>query len=147
MRVINDSSQGRRNGQMRVIILLVLTTSAGVFFSRQEEGSTPQGGLAWTRLVIYWLFTIMVSFEMVAGALWDLMKLEFVKAASAHLGYPEYMGTIIGVPRIPCALALLAPRFPRFKEWAYVRFRKVSHVCDEALNRSVVIHNSRSIFG
>jgi hypothetical protein len=104
---------------MRVIILLVLATSAGVFFSRQEEGSTPQGGLAWTRLVIYWLFTIVVSFEMVAGALWDLMKLEFVKAASAHLGFPEYMGTIIGVPRIPCALALLAPRFPRLKEWAY----------------------------
>jgi hypothetical protein len=104
---------------MRVIILLVFATSAGVFFSRQEEGSTPQDGFAWTRLVIYWLFTIMVSFEMVAGALWDLMKLEFVKAASAHLGYPEYMGTIIGVPRIPCALALLAPRFPRLKEWAY----------------------------
>jgi hypothetical protein len=104
---------------MRVIILLVLATSVGVFFSRQEEGSTPRGGLAWTRLIIYWLFTIMVSFEMVAGVLWDLMKLEFVRAASAHLGYPEYMGTIIGIPRIPCALALLAPRFPRLKEWAY----------------------------
>jgi hypothetical protein len=100
---------------MRVIILLVLATSVGVFFSRQEEGSTPRGGLAWMRLVIYWLFTITISFEMVAGALWDLMKLEFVKAASAHLGYPEYMGTIIGVPRIPCALALLAPMFPRLK--------------------------------
>ena len=49
--------------------------------------------------------TILVLFEMVAGALWDLMKLEFVRAASAHLGYPEYMGTIIGVPRVPCVLA------------------------------------------
>jgi hypothetical protein len=104
---------------MRVIILLVLATSAGVFFSRQEEDLAPRDGLAWTRLTLYWLFTIMISFEMVAGALWDLMKLEFVRMASAHLGYPEYMGTIIGVPRIPCALALLAPRFPRLKEWAY----------------------------
>jgi hypothetical protein len=104
---------------MRVIILLVLATSVGVFFSRQEEELAPRGVLAWTRLIVYWLFTIMISFEMVAGALWDLMKLEFVRAASAHLHYPEYMGTIIGIPRIPCALALLAPRFPRLKEWAY----------------------------
>lgn len=35
------------------------------------------------------------------------------------LGFPPYFGYIIVAWKIPCALALLAPRFPRAKEWAY----------------------------
>jgi uncharacterized membrane protein YphA (DoxX/SURF4 family) len=36
-----------------------------------------------------------------------------------HLGYPVYFVTIIGVWKVLGALALLAPGFPRLKEWAY----------------------------
>jgi uncharacterized membrane protein YphA (DoxX/SURF4 family) len=36
-----------------------------------------------------------------------------------HLGYPAYFMTIIGVWYTLGALAVLAPRFPRLKEWAY----------------------------
>jgi DoxX-like family len=36
-----------------------------------------------------------------------------------HLGYPIYFLFIIGAWKLPCALALVAPRFPRLKEWAY----------------------------
>jgi uncharacterized membrane protein YphA (DoxX/SURF4 family) len=36
-----------------------------------------------------------------------------------HLGYPDYFMTIVGIWYILAGVALLAPRFPRLKEWAY----------------------------
>src|SRR5262249_50773019 len=36
-----------------------------------------------------------------------------------HLGYPAYFMTILGVWYELAGFALLAPRFPRLKEWAY----------------------------
>jgi hypothetical protein len=37
----------------------------------------------------------------------------------AHLGYSSYFMTILGVWYVLAGLALLAPRSPRLKEWAY----------------------------
>jgi uncharacterized membrane protein YphA (DoxX/SURF4 family) len=36
-----------------------------------------------------------------------------------HLGYPAYFMTILGIWYVFAGVALLAPRFPRLKEWAY----------------------------
>ena len=36
-----------------------------------------------------------------------------------HLGYPHYLLFILGAWKLPCAVALFVPRFPRLKEWAY----------------------------
>ena len=35
------------------------------------------------------------------------------------LGYPLYFMTVLGFWKVLGAIALLAPRFPRLKEWAY----------------------------
>ena len=102
-----------------LIALIAITTTTGVFAARHEEDASPQGRMEWVRATAYWLFTIVVAFEMAAGGLWDLLRIEYVRVILTHLGYPLYLLYIIGVPRIPCALALLAPRFPRLKEWAY----------------------------
>jgi hypothetical protein len=104
---------------MSAAILILIATAAAVFAARQEGDPVPQGRAAWARLIAYWLFTIVVAFEMTAGALWDLLHIEYVRVVLTHLGYPLYLLYIIGVPRIPGALALLAPGFPRLKEWAY----------------------------
>jgi DoxX-like family len=37
----------------------------------------------------------------------------------AHLGYLLYFLTIMGVAKVLAVAALLVPRFPRLKEWAY----------------------------
>jgi hypothetical protein len=71
------------------------------------------------RAVAYWALTLLSAFEMTAGALWDLLRIEFVRGAFARLGYPVYLLLILGVWKLPCAATLLAPRFPRLKEWAY----------------------------
>lgn len=71
------------------------------------------------RRVAYCLFTVLVAFELSAGALWDLLRIDYVRVVLTHLGYPLYMLFILGVWRVPGALALLVPHFPRLKEWAY----------------------------
>jgi len=73
----------------------------------------------WVRLVAYWLFTLLIAYEMVAGGLWDLLRIEYVRVIFTHLGYPLYLLDIIGVWKIPCAVVLLLPRLGRLKEWAY----------------------------
>ena len=35
------------------------------------------------------------------------------------LGYPAYFATILGIWKVLGAVALLTPRYPRVKEWAY----------------------------
>jgi hypothetical protein len=71
------------------------------------------------RAIAYWAFTLVVAFEMVAGSMWDLLRIEYVRVVLTHLGYPLYLLLILGVCKLPCAVVLLLPRFPRLKEWAY----------------------------
>jgi hypothetical protein len=101
---------------MSVQIAIILATIAAVFTSLREGDAPPQSPIAWARIVLYWLLTVLLAFEMAAGALWDLLNMGY---SGIDLGYPPYFGYIIGAWKIPCALALLAPRFPRVKEWAY----------------------------
>ncbi len=102
-----------------IVLLFAGATALGVYAARDEGDALPAEAAAWARTIGYWLCTVILAFEMVAGGLWDLTHIEHVRRILAHLGYPEYMLLIIGAPRIPCALAVLAPRFGRLKEWAY----------------------------
>jgi hypothetical protein len=40
----------------------------------------------------------------------------------ALLGYPLYMLAILGTAKILGSVALVVPKFPRLKEWAYAGF-------------------------
>ena len=102
-----------------VTALIVVATIAGLVSGRWEGDPFPSGLGAWAHAIAYWFLTILVTFELAAGALWDLLRIEYVRGMLSHLGYPHYLLLILGVWRIPGALALLAPRFPRLKEWAY----------------------------
>ncbi|HEY3989571.1 MAG TPA: DoxX family protein [Acidobacteriaceae bacterium] len=97
----------------------MIASIAAVLAARHEEAAAPRTRTAWICVIAYWLFTIVLAFEMAAGALWDLLRIEYVRVVLTHLGYPLYLLDILGVWRIPCALVLLVPRFPRLKEWAY----------------------------
>ena len=39
-----------------------------------------------------------------------------------HLGYPVYLSTILGIWKILGVIAVLIPKFPLLKEWAYAGF-------------------------
>ncbi len=62
---------------------------------------------------------MLAAFVMLAGGVADLAGPESVVKIMTHLGYPDYFAKIIGIWKILGAIALLAPRLPRLKEWAY----------------------------
>lgn len=78
------------------------------------------------KAISYWVSTAVVVFELLAGGVTDLMHGrtvlvigEPVVEVMARLGYPVYLLRILGVWKLLGAIALLVPRFPRLKEWAY----------------------------
>ncbi|MGK4006306.1 DoxX family protein [Sorangium sp. So ce1036] len=71
------------------------------------------------RTIGYWIATGLLGSAFAAGGLGDLAGSPEVLEGMAHLGYPAYFATILGVWKVLGAIALFAPRFPRLKEWAY----------------------------
>ena len=69
------------------------------------------------RSITYWTFTILLVWELVAGSLWNLQRIEWIRVQLTHLGYPVYLAYILGVWLIGAAAAIIAPGFPRLKEW------------------------------
>jgi hypothetical protein len=83
--------------------------------------------------IAYWTFTFPIALENAAGFIWVFSPFipginrlhatavftEYLRVVLGHLGYPPYFKYIQGPWQLACAAALLAPRLPRVKEWAY----------------------------
>lgn len=82
----------------------------------QESDSEPTMN---KQTIGYWATTGLLSFAFLAGGAGDLSKAPQVLEGMTHLGYPAYFATILGLWKVLGAVALLAPKFPRLKEWAY----------------------------
>ncbi len=67
----------------------------------------------------YWAATACVAAELGVGGVWDIARLPFVADVIAHLGYPSYFLVLLGTWKVLGAAALLVPRRPLLKEWAY----------------------------
>jgi uncharacterized membrane protein YphA (DoxX/SURF4 family) len=71
------------------------------------------------RMIAYWVTTALVVFELAMGDVWDLLRVPQVRELIERLGYPNYFLIILGTWKLLGAVALVIPRFPRLKEWAY----------------------------
>ncbi len=72
--------------------------------------------------IIYWVATIWLALGMTSTAIVQLIKMDEEVANFTKLGYPLYLMTIIGVWKILGVVAVLIPKFPLIKEWAYAGF-------------------------
>jgi DoxX-like family len=90
--------------------------------------------------IIYWIATAWLALGMLSTAIVQLLKLEEETAMMTRLGYPLYFLTLLGICKILGVAAVLIPKFPVVKEWAYAGFvflmsgAVISHVAinDEA---------------
>jgi hypothetical protein len=72
------------------------------------------------RNIVYWITTGLVAFFIGGGGLGQLWQF----AVNPHgivpiLRYPMYFFAILGVWKVLGTIAILVPRYPRLKEWAY----------------------------
>jgi hypothetical protein len=75
--------------------------------------------------IIYWISTLWLALGMVStGAVQLLRAKEGAGGVDSitQLGYPLYFLTILGVWKMLGVLAVLIPKFPLTKEWAYAGF-------------------------
>jgi len=72
------------------------------------------------RSIAYWTTTGLVAFFIGGGGLAQIWQYKFnPHGVVPLLGYPMYFFAILGVWKFLGAVAILAPGFPRLKEWAY----------------------------
>ena len=79
--------------------------------------------------LIYWISTIWLVSGMLSTGILQLLKMKAEGAVAppgvegiTHLGYPIYFLTILGIWKILGVVALLIPKSPLVKEWAYAGF-------------------------
>ena len=79
--------------------------------------------------IIYWIATLWLALGMVSTGAVQLLRQQSEGAISppgvygiVHLGYPIYLLTILGVWKMLGVVAVLIPKTPTLKEWAYAGF-------------------------
>lgn len=72
--------------------------------------------------IIYWVATIWLALGMTSTGVVQLIKLEEEIETINLLGFPTYLLTILGVWKILGVIAILIPKYPLLKEWAYAGF-------------------------
>lgn len=72
--------------------------------------------------IIYWVSTIWLSLGMFSTGIVQLLQVQEEVEFIMRLGYPKYFLTLLGVWKILGVIAVLIPRYPILKEWAYAGF-------------------------
>ncbi|MFC7345593.1 DoxX family protein [Chryseobacterium zhengzhouense] len=72
--------------------------------------------------IIYWVLTIFLSIGMLAGGVQQMLQIGGYNEIITKLHYPLYLLTILGTWKILGVIAILIPKFPLLKEWAYAGF-------------------------
>ena len=75
--------------------------------------------------IIYWIATIWLALGMLSTGLVQFLKAKEGQGGVdmiTHLGYPVYLLTLLATWKIFGVAAILIPKFPLLKEWAYAGF-------------------------
>ncbi|MCW3463022.1 DoxX family protein [Chitinophaga nivalis] len=72
--------------------------------------------------IIYWIATLWLSLGMASTGIVQLLKMKSETDLIAQLGYPVYFLIILGIWKLLGVIAVLIPKFPLLKEWAYAGF-------------------------
>ena len=71
------------------------------------------------RNLAYWTTTVIIAFSLISGGAAQALGQHDTVAGGVRLGYPLYFITLLGIWKVLGGLAIVAPGFPRLKEWAY----------------------------
>lgn len=72
--------------------------------------------------IIYWVSTLWLALGMMSTGIVQIIKMEEEVANFTHLGFPLYLMPYLGIWKILGVAAVLVPKLPLLKEWAYAGF-------------------------
>jgi len=75
--------------------------------------------------IMYWIATLWLALGIATTGIVQLLRMKSGQGGLemiTHLGYPVYLLTILSVWKILGVIAILVPKFPLIKEWAYAGF-------------------------
>ncbi|MBS3136681.1 DoxX family protein [Candidatus Woesearchaeota archaeon] len=72
--------------------------------------------------ITFWIITILFCLANFLSGIAELFPNQQAIDAMAHLGYPAYLLTILGVAKVAGSIAILQTKFRTIKEWAYAGF-------------------------
>ena len=67
----------------------------------------------------YWVTTVLTALLFASGGIMQVLRMPDAVTGIVSLGYPVYFVVLLGIWKILGAAAIVAPGFPRLKEWAY----------------------------
>lgn len=71
------------------------------------------------KLIAYWIITVLVAANYGFAGFVYLQQGPDMQMGAKALGYPLYFFAILGVWKLLGAIAILVPKTPIIKEWAY----------------------------
>lgn len=95
--------------------------------------------------IIYWISTLWLALGMVSTGIVQLIAMPKEITNFESLGYPLYLMTILGVWKLLGTIAVLIPKFPLLKEWAYAGF--FFAMSGAAISHLVCGHDIQQLFG
>jgi hypothetical protein len=105
----------------------------------------PANKAAKVNKIIYWVATIWLALGMASTGVVQLIKMDSEVTMMNELGYPVYFLTIIGIAKMLGVLAILVPKFPILKEWAYAGFFFL--MSGAVISHLIIADEPKSIFG
>ncbi len=72
--------------------------------------------------IIYWIATLWLALGMLSTGAVQLLKTKAETDLVQSLGYPVYLLSLLAIWKILGVAAVLIPKFPLLKEWAYAGF-------------------------
>jgi hypothetical protein len=103
-------------------------------------------------LIWYWIITGILSFCIFFGGLAQAMQAKEVVQGFQPLGYPTYFISIIGVWKVLGVIAILIPKFPLLKEWAYAGIffamtgAVISHIASDDVKVQIIAPFMLAVF-
>lgn len=71
------------------------------------------------RKIGFWVSTGLGTAILTFGGINEVTHAQRIVDTMAHLGYPAWLPSLLGTWKLLAVAAILAPRLPRLKEWAY----------------------------
>ena len=72
--------------------------------------------------IIYWISTLWLALGMTSTGIVQLFQMKDEVAFVLKMGYPSFFLSILGLSKLLGVVAVLIPKFPILKEWAYAGF-------------------------